>query len=101
LIQKTIIGLTSAPNAKSLSIEMKFVDPHPFADPDAAARKHRKAACIYSRQAREKQMSRSILIASLLSLTALGLSACQGERLKESSSVGAEFRHLPEVEAQA
>jgi len=41
-------------------------------------------------------MSRSI-IALLLSLTALGLSACQGERLKESSSVGAEIRHLPEV----
>ena len=45
-------------------------------------------------------MSRSI-IALLLGLTALGLSACQGERLKESSSVGAEIRHLPEVEAQA
>jgi hypothetical protein len=58
------------------------------------------SSAVYSRQAREKQMSRSI-IALLLSLTALGLSACQGERLKESSSVGAEFRHLPEVEAQA
>jgi hypothetical protein len=41
------------------------------------------------------------IIALLLSLTALGLSACQGERLKESSSVGAEFRLLHEVEALA